>query len=132
MTTDHNEITPVRTSPVVTFVCPMMVGHPNVTVPLADVQRMGLTGAVPRCRECAKQMRQRSVRGDLPTIPNHHRVSILGLTPPIRNEAGVVQCDACVVGDHGRCVGVRCFCSVSPSTSQAHHAQLTPRECHGA
>lgn len=40
---------------------------------------------------------------------------------------GRPQCDACVVGDHGRCTGVGCFCRTSPVTRQTHMAGLVGR-----
>jgi len=37
------------------------------------------------------------------------------------------QCDACTVGDHGRCTGVGCFCRSGPATRAAHMAGLAGR-----
>jgi len=45
--------------------------------------------------------------------------------PPIPSAR---QCDACAMGDHGRCTGVGCFCRSGPATKAAHMAGLTGRK----
>lgn len=75
----------------------------------------------PICRECHLPLEPVNRRPADSRPSNHSLIPAPKATPPHRDEhTSVMQCDHCVVGDHGRCTGVGCFCGTSPLTYDEH------------
>jgi len=118
-------------SPSMTLRC--VNGH-RTSIPIAELRR-NKDRAPSICRECFNPMLPLSVRGTLtPASSGHSNKSLVSTPGPAeshRTVEGKLQCDACVIGNHGACTGVGCWCSSAPSTKDAHRPGPIDQQLHG-
>lgn len=112
---------PIETAPTIPFRCEL--GH------ITRVPKIALNPAAKLiCRECWHPLEAMEPVPVDQRLPNHRLIAAPSRPAPYRDpETGVVQCDHCVAGDHGACVGVGCYCRGNSATRAAHMACLVGR-----